>query len=240
MPDAALRALLGSVAGMLRAAGGASGHVARPAARHRARSRWVSARTKRCCRSASSRFQATGCCRNISRFRSASCSSRSTDCSAASSAAPRPKSRSSCAQAGRHGARTDRRCIQLRASLHARDQPVRAPRRPHSAVGRAVRISRDRRPHPADGLRGLRDRRGDGLSRGRRRRAALRAVLPGARSRHARIRRGRTSRSAAKSACARRASASMGRAPATSAARRSSRSSMRRTRPITATCASSA
>ena len=51
-----------------------------------------------------------------------------------------------------------------------------------------------------------------------------------------RIRRVRISRSAAKSACARRASASMGRAPATSAARRSSRSSIRRTRPITAIC----
>ena len=67
----------------------------------------------------------------------------------------------------RADARERRRRVELRAVLHAGDQPVPQARRPHPRRRGRARVPRRARPHAAAGLRGL---RGDRRRRARHRR----------------------------------------------------------------------
>ena len=126
---------------------------------------------------------ATACCRNITPCRSASCSSTSTGSTAPRSAAPATNSKScSCWTAANRSLAAGFGPDHLALVLHAGDQSVLPPQRPHQPLGPRGGAPDRAGPHAAAGFRGFLGAVGGGLRRRRQRAAAVPAVLRSQRS----------------------------------------------------------
>ena len=124
------------------------------------------------------RSRATACCRNISPSRSASCSSSSSGLAPAVRRCTGQRARDHrAARASRRALEASSAREQLRAVLHAGDQPVPAPRRPHPPDRGRERVPRRARPHAAAGLRDPLGHRGRRLRHRAESEAAVPAVL---------------------------------------------------------------